>query len=90
MNKTIASLALLKVNWDNLKQDYIENFVPFVVALINRAKYDVIDANKICKDFEVAYGLIIPYHPVVSILTRAIRRGYITRSKKGIYNSTFG
>jgi hypothetical protein len=56
-----------------------------VVTLINRAKYDVIDANMISKDFEVEYGLIVPYHPMVSILTRAIKRGYITRSKKGTY-----
>jgi len=36
MHKTVASLALLKVNWDTLRKDYIENFIPFAVTLMNQ------------------------------------------------------
>ncbi len=38
MNRTISSLAILKVNWDRLGRGYIEDFVPFVKALLERKK----------------------------------------------------
>jgi hypothetical protein len=79
MNRTIASLAILKVNWDHLQRDYIENFVPFIATLITIKDYKVIDVNKIIEDFPSEYGLIIPYHPMMTILTRAKKRGIITK-----------
>lgn len=87
MNKTIASLALLKVNWDTNTQrkDFIEIFVPFIATLINRKNYEVVDVNTICKDFENEYGLIIPYHPMMAILTRTMKNGYIQRGYNGNY-----
>lgn len=79
MYKTIASLALLKTNWDTLKKDFIENFVPFVVTLINRYQYKSIDTYTICRDFKNEYGLTIPYHPMMTILDRTRKNGYIVR-----------
>lgn len=80
MNKTIASLALLKANWDRLHQDYLENFVPFIVTLAHRKKYRMIDVSTIRKDFEAEFGLSIPYHPMIAILNRTKKRGYISKS----------
>lgn len=87
MNKTVASLALLKVNWDTNTQrkDFIENFVPFIATLINRKNYKTVNVNTICKDFETEYGLIIPYHPMLAILTRAMKGGYIVKRHNGDY-----
>jgi len=79
MNKTITSLAILKVNWDCRRKDYIENFVPFLINLIDKKNYNIIDAHIICSDFKEEYGLIIPYHPMITIINRARKQGYIKR-----------
>lgn len=75
MRDTIVSLALLKVNWDHFKKDYLENFLPFIATLCVRKSYDAIHVNEVCADFTKEYGLIIPYHPMISILNRARKRG---------------
>lgn len=62
MKNTLLSLAILKVNWDHLKKDYIENFVPFVATLLKKKNYQFIEVSKICNDFKVEFGLIIPRH----------------------------
>lgn len=83
MNKTIASLAILKVTWDHLRKDYIENFVPFIATLISSKNYKVIEVNKISEDFALEHGLVIPYHPMMTILTRATKRGFIIKGREG-------
>ena len=87
MNRAISSLALLKVNWDNANHriDFIESFVPFVVTLINRRNYKTLSVSTVCKDFESEYGLQIPYHPMLAILSRVMRGGYIRKGKRGNY-----
>ncbi len=49
MDNAIASLAVLKVNWDYLKKDYIENFIPFIEAIekIPEGEYDFAEIKKI-------------------------------------------
>jgi hypothetical protein len=85
MRNTIASLALLKVNWDHLKRDYLENFLPFIATLCVRKGYDIIDPNMICNDFSLEYGLWIPYHPMMSILARAKSRGILKQHHHKLY-----
>ncbi|MCK4822721.1 hypothetical protein KA005_43560, partial [bacterium] len=80
-NRIISSLAILKVNWDYLKKDYIENFVPFIVCLIDKKNYPLIDLKKIIHDFAYEYGLVIPYFPMITILNRVRERGYIRKHK---------
>ena len=80
MDNAIASLAVLKVNWDYLKKDYIENFIPFIATLIKKYNYGAIDVNTICNDFRKEFGLVIPYHPMCTILARAQKRGLIDKS----------
>jgi len=83
MKRTIASLALLRMNWDKYKKDYIEVFIPFIVTLISKKKYQIINENVIRQDFKEEYGLSIPYYPMITILRRTKKRGYIDR-KDGI------
>ncbi|MBM4351742.1 MAG: hypothetical protein FJ106_17845 [Deltaproteobacteria bacterium] len=71
MSNTIISLALLKVNWDQLKKDYLENFLPFIATLCMKKGYAEIDIHRVCSDFKTEYGLIIHYHPMISVLDRA-------------------
>ena len=87
MNKTLSSLALLKVNWDDpQRKDFLDIFVPFIAALIKRKNYDLINPANICGDFESEYGLAIPYHPMLTILTRTAKRGYIKRTTQGRFS----
>ena len=87
MNNTIASLALIKVNWDNetKRQDFIENFVPFIATLLNRKNYATVDVNVVCPDFEQEFGLKIPYHPMMAILSRTMKNGFIQRKNNNYY-----
>src|SRR4028119_1748825 len=67
------------------RRDFIENFVPFIATLIRRKNYRSVNVNVICKDFESEYGLSIPYHPMLTILTRTMRNGYLERKRNGEY-----
>jgi len=80
MNKTIVSLAILKVNWDRQRTDYVETFVPFVVELLKTKNYIVVnDIDQICNDFRDLWGIEIPYHPMQTILNRLRKQGFIKR-----------
>jgi len=85
MNKAIASLAIIKVNWDEQKKDYIQNFVPFIIALIRKKRYSVIEIDSVISDFQAEFGLVIPYHPMITILERVRKQGYIQKNKLGKY-----
>lgn len=79
MNRTLLSLAILKTNWDTYQKDYIENFIPFVAALISQKKYSVLDNQQLSDDFKTEFGLIIPIHPIITILNRAVKRGLVKK-----------
>lgn len=85
MNKTLLSLAILKVNWDYLKRDYLENFIPFLATLIEKRGYQNIEVREICVDFKDEFGITIPHHPMITILTRAKKRGLIFQRKHRYY-----
>ncbi len=77
MRRTLSSLAILKVNWDRFQKDYIENFVPLALNIIKTRGYDEIHTDGICKDFADEYGFIVPYHPMMEILNRIRKEGFI-------------
>ena len=85
MNKAISSLAIVKVNWDAEKKDYIQNFVPFIVALIKKKRYSIIEIDAVRNDFQDEFGLVIPFHPMITILERVRRQGYIKKNQQGKY-----
>jgi hypothetical protein len=57
MNKTIKSIALLKVIYEKDK-DYIDLFIPFIASLISKLDYKSIEVENVCTDFEKEFGLI--------------------------------
>lgn len=86
LDKVLISLAFIKVNWDQRRRDYIDNFLPFLATLMARKKYESIEENaeqinKLIIDFEQEFGLIIPYHPMITILNRAKKRGLIKKQE---------
>jgi hypothetical protein len=80
----ITSLAILKVNWDTLKRDYIENFVPLVVECVRSAPDDVVALPQVQEALRSQFGLALPLNPLRQVLQRAAKQGYLTRSQ-GIF-----
>jgi len=92
LDKILISLAFIKVNWDQERRDYIDNFLPFLATLMVRKKYESIEENaeqinKLIDDFKQEFGLIIPYHPMVTILNRAKKRGLIKKQEHKFFQT---
>jgi len=84
MNERVtASLAVLKVNWDK-GHDYIDNFVPFVAECARLAPQPEISLPQVQALMRETFGLRIPQGALQTILRRATRQGYLTRTH-GIY-----
>jgi hypothetical protein len=79
LRAAICSLAILKVNWDEEKKDYIENFVPLVAECIRISKEDVISISELQKEMLSLFGKDIPQNVVKSIVIRLKNRGYINQ-----------
>ena len=43
----------------------------------------------ICSEFQKIYGLIIPYHPMLAIVNKAIASGYAVEASKGVFVPVF-
>lgn len=77
----ITSLAILKVNWDTLKRDYIQNFVPFVVECVRTSADDVVSLPGLQESLRTQFGLSLPLNPLRQILQRSAKQGYLTRAQ---------
>lgn len=78
MNRTIFSLALLKVNWSK-GVDYIDCFLPLLINTIISSGTKTIDIDNVTKfrgEILKEYGLDIPSPALITILNRAKKRGY--------------
>ena len=85
--------------WEQRHHDYLDNFVPFVATLldlrgIRRIERD--DVKSICDHFAEEFELIIPFHPMNSILQRCVKRRLLRRASGGftvhqtaVYNQSF-
>jgi hypothetical protein len=76
-SRIIASLAVLKANWDELGHDYIENFLPFVAETIREAQSPQISLPDIQNTVVRRFGLRIPQGALKTILGRCVKRGFI-------------
>jgi len=80
MKRTIVSLALLKARWETDRTDYVDTFLPFLGTLHARHQYSTLDPSQLTSDFLEDFGLVVPFHPMVTLLNRARRRGLVSRS----------
>lgn len=76
---TLTSLAILKVNWDRLKRDYVENFVPFVVECARLAPEPIISLPTVREEMSARFGLDLPHNTLRHVFNRAAKRGYFKR-----------
>lgn len=79
-SNSIASLAILKVNYDEHGTDYVENFVPFVAEGLRRQPQDLISLKELQSIIESSFGIRIPQGALQAILNRAKKKGYVISS----------
>lgn len=84
VTQTAISLAVLQVNWDERKKDYLDNFVPIIAECIRLQKDEVVSTGVLKTDIESRFGLNIPASAVNTILRR-LRRDHYVYIKDGIY-----
>jgi hypothetical protein len=81
-NPAIISLAVLKVNWDVSRKDYLENFVPMVAECIRRSPDEVVSLASVQRDLRTSFGLSIPQNAIKTILRRINKRGYVVAENR--------
>jgi hypothetical protein len=84
-NRTIISLGILKVNWDNFKIDYIENFIPLIAECIRLCEDDVVSLPSLQTHIINQFGLDLPQHVIETILKRVKKRKFIY-IENGVYH----
>lgn len=82
-NPTITSLAILKVNYDQRGQDFIDNFVPFVVDVLRSHGRVGATQAAVGQELRTDFGIAIPHGAVGSVLRRAVKRRLATNLGNG-------
>jgi hypothetical protein len=83
----LASLAILKVNWDRAGIDYFECFVPFVVECIRLSSNDAISLPALQDDLRARFAIDMPSNPLKMVLTRARKRGFLRKEHDLLYRN---
>lgn len=81
---TLISLAMLKVNWDQFQQDYIENFVPFVAIGLRTNAQPEVSLQQLQRNITESFGLTIPQGALKTIVKRCVKKKYAA-AVHGVY-----
>jgi len=84
----LASLAILKVNWDVTGKDYVDSFVPFAIECVRKSADDTVSLPSLQQQLKAEFGLDIPFNPLKMILMRATKRGYLRREHGVFFRNT--
>jgi len=82
---TIASLAILKVNFEVQGRDYIDNFVPLVAECLRLSPDDVVSLPALQASLRENFGLALPLNPLRQVLQRAAKARFVHRSSGVFY-----
>ena len=82
-NKNLLSLAIINIQWTE-KKDYIDNFCPFVINVIQDLENEEINIGDIKDKLEEKFSLKIPTGSLKTILGRLHERKFI-KSENNIY-----
>ena len=80
----LISLAVLKVNWDHLRQDYLQNFMPIAAECIRLNSVDVVAVPQLRDDMRRRFGLLLPHNVLERLLRRLEKAGYVRLDRQGI------
>ena len=81
---TIASLAILKTNFERLGTDYVDNFLPLVVHGLGTVSDEVVSLPVLKQAIRAEFALSLPANALRQLLRRAARAGYLKR-EGGVY-----
>lgn len=85
--QTAVSLAVLQVNWDRRKHDYLDNFVPIVAECVRLLKYEVVTVDELRNELESRFGLRFPQAAINTILGRLRKKGYVRLEDEVYYKN---
>lgn len=77
----LTSLAIINVNWEDKRESYLDNFVPFAIGAMQadvRRTYSDVDVRNL---MEQRFGLNLPVKVVASLLGRAVRKKLVKRDR---------
>lgn len=84
-HSTLASYAILKVNWEQPeRKDYLDNFVLIVAEAIRHLPDNIISLKDLQTKINSMFGLEIPQNTINSLLKRVKKQGYI-KVDHGVY-----
>lgn len=83
--RAIASLAVLRVNWDEEGRDYLENFSPFLNEALRASEDDRVSLPDVTTRIRGLVGFEVPQGVVKTLLRRAARRKYV-RAQNGVFH----
>jgi hypothetical protein len=83
-SSAVTSLAILKVNWERLGRDYLDNLIPFVVSAVCNGPKGAVSLPAVQATIQESFGLLLPLNPLKTILSRLSRMGHIRR-ESGAY-----
>lgn len=84
VSQALVSLGILKVNWDEKRSDYLENFVPFAAECVREASEDVVSATELQSAIAARFALHLPLAAIQSLLIRMKKRKML-RVESGVY-----
>jgi hypothetical protein len=81
----IISLAILKVNWDEQRRDYLQTFVPIIAECIRLSGSEVVATSELRDALLRRFGLSLPHNVVERLLRRLKRAGYLIVDEARMY-----
>jgi hypothetical protein len=74
-DQILISLAILRANWDDDRKSYIDNFLPFVAAVMQKEARESYSTADLQRGIKERFGIDMPQTALSTVLTRAVRTG---------------
>jgi hypothetical protein len=74
-DQVLISLAILRANWDDDRKSYIDNFLPFVAAVMQTDAMESYSTADLQRGIKERFGIDMPQAALSTVLTRAVRTG---------------
>lgn len=86
--EALNSLAILRVNYDQYGDDYIQNFVPFVADILREERKSCVTDSEIQEAVAERLAMDIPIGPIRTIMSRVVDQGFAER-QNGDYTPNY-
>ena len=83
--RAITSLAVLRVNWDELRRDYLENYMPFLLEALRASEEDRVSLPDVSERLRALIGFDVPLGVIRTLLKRARKSGFV-RPTNGVFH----